>query len=64
MLKHTLLQVKEDMVACKEFRGRGEIPGRSYGHIPGIMPGDTFNGKGELSVLGSHAPIVGGIDCR
>lgn len=62
--KHLLSQAKEDMVARKEFGARGEVPDHLYGHVPGLMPGDIFDGKGELSVLGSHAPIGNGIDCK
>ena len=53
------MQAKYDMVAFKELRG--QTPEKVVGAIPGIPPGVTLNGKGELAILGIHCAIVAGI---
>ncbi|KAK9862928.1 hypothetical protein WJX84_006804 [Apatococcus fuscideae] len=55
-------QQKEDMVVNKQMKAeKGVHVLDMHGHIPGIVPGDTFRGKGELAVLGIHRSIPEGI---
>jgi hypothetical protein len=60
-VKPTLLalQANPDMVAFKEMRQ--EVKERVIGALPGIPPGFTVCGKGELAVLGIHCAICAGI---
>jgi len=56
------LQAKYDMVAFKQLKGEG-TPEGVIGALPGVPPGLTLNGKGELAILGIHCAIVAGIYC-
>eukprot|EP00798_Chlamydomonas_sp_ICE-L_P013694 gene13694-19586_t len=37
-------------------------PDRKHGHLPGVKPGDSYPGRGELCILGLHRAILAGID--
>jgi hypothetical protein len=54
------LQCKPNMVAFRQMKNK-VTPERVVGHIPGIIPGDKFSGKGELAIVGLHCSIASGI---
>ena len=35
---------------------------KMWGHVPGTRVGDTFAGRGEVSVVGLHTRMMQGID--
>ncbi len=57
-----MLQAKEDMVASSELKSEGAR--KMHGHIPGIIPGDVFSGKGECAAIGIHGDYGKGISCK
>ena len=56
-------QAKEDMVASAEVRQQEGVQ-HVYGHVPGILPGDSFSGKGECAATGIHGDYGKGINCK
>lgn len=52
------------MVANKELKRPLKTPLETIGHIPGVKIGEIFRNKGELSIMGIHCNITGGIYCK
>jgi len=61
----TLVKAKPDIKAVKQLQSQyPEWPvwRRTFGHPPGIKPGDAFTGRGELWLTAAHTQYFRGID--
>ncbi|KMT15079.1 hypothetical protein BVRB_3g062010 [Beta vulgaris subsp. vulgaris] len=55
---------RTDLRAAKVLKDRGKYvnTGKVIGPVPGVEIGDIFNYRIELSIIGLHGPLQGGID--